>query len=214
MLKFKGSHATPQLARHQKSLTILALVVSTLTLGCSTQPTSLVPKATMGAYEDIYVLRSEREERTQNSTWCTEERAGFAPLNSKFLLDDRFAMWSTQVQAVDGRMIDSKATNMGDLRGCFGQTGDPKRVNFYAEGQIGSVSYVGSGDCLVVRADYPEKGITSVRCFLNLRGLPAGFTGGFLATNTVISKALLGGETDPPGYAQASIATIRLWKAH
>jgi hypothetical protein len=29
----------------------------------------------------------------------------------------------------------------------------------------------------------------------------------------VTSKAGFGGETDPPGYTQASIATIRLWKA-
>jgi hypothetical protein len=27
------------------------------------------------------------------------------------------------------------------------------------------------------------------------------------------SKAAFGGESDPPGYTQASIATIRLWKA-
>jgi hypothetical protein len=32
-------------------------------------------------------------------------------------------------------------------------------------------------------------------------------------SNTIASKVLLGGETNPPGYLQASIATIRLWRA-
>jgi hypothetical protein len=27
------------------------------------------------------------------------------------------------------------------------------------------------------------------------------------------SKAAFGGDTDPPGYTQASIATIRLWRS-
>jgi hypothetical protein len=46
-----------------------------------------------------------------------------------------------------------------------------------------------------------------------LRGLLAPYVGGVLTTNTITSKAGFGGETDPPGYTQASIATIRLWKA-
>jgi hypothetical protein len=31
-----------------------------------------------------------------------------------------------------------------------------------------------------------------------------------VTTNTITSKATFGGHTDPPGYTQASIATIRL----
>ena len=37
---------------------------------------------------------------------------------------------------------------------------------------------------------------------------------GSLATNKINSKALIGAETDPPGYVQPSIATIRLWRSH
>ena len=59
----------------------------------------------------------------------------------------------------------------------------------------------------------PEPGLFPVRCQLILSGLPAPFVGGLLTTNTMTSGAPFGGETDPPGYTQASIATIRLWKA-
>jgi hypothetical protein len=166
-----------------------------------------------GALEVIYVLRTQREERTPRSPWCTEQRTGFAPLNAQFLVDDRFSVWSTEVRSTDGRMINTRATKIGELRGCYGATADPKRVNFYAEGQIGRVAYIGLGDCLYERSDYPVKGITTVRCYLGLSGLPPEYVGGSLATNTVISKALLGGETDPPGYSQASIAVVRLWRA-
>jgi len=35
---------------------------------------------------------------------------------------------------------------------------------------------------------------------------------GLLTTNTMTSGASFGGDTEPPGYTQASIATVRLWK--
>jgi hypothetical protein len=50
------------------------------------------------------------------------------------------------------------------------------------------------------------------RCFMELSGLPAPYVGGQLTTNTVGSRNALGDRTDPPGYTQPSIATIRLWK--
>jgi hypothetical protein len=61
--------------------------------------------------------------------------------------------------------------------------------------------------------DFPEPGLFPVRCHLVLGGLPAPFVGGLLTTNTLTSKAAFGGDTEPPGYTQASIATIRLWRA-
>lgn len=46
-------------------------------------------------------------------------------------------------------------------------------------------------------------------CFAIYR---APYVGGLLTTNTLTSRAAFGGDSDPPGYTQASIATIRLWK--
>ena len=105
------------------------------------------------------------------------------------------------------------AARVAELRGCFGPTSDPARQNFSAEITLNAMSFRGIGECLVMRVDFPEPGLFPVRCQLVLSALPAPYVGGLLTTNTLTSKAGFGGETDPPGYTQASIATIRLWRS-
>ena len=107
----------------------------------------------------------------------------------------------------------TKDTRAAELRACFGATSEPARQNFYAEIKLGSISFRGNGECRAVKVDFPEAGLFPVRCQLVLSGLPAPYVGGLLTTNTMTSKAAFGGDTDPPGYTQASIATIRLWKS-
>lgn len=193
---------------------LLAATVLASLFGCASP--RLAPDASppAGGLEEIYILRSLREERTPKSAWCTSERAGFAPFKTEFLLDDRFTFWSVQVRPEDGRVANAKAGKAGDLRTCFGLTSDPKVVNFYAEGHLGELPVAGNGDCLFVRPDFPEKGIATLRCYLNLRGLPSAYVGGLLTTSSLTSGNVIGGETDPAGYTQTSIATIRLWRAH
>jgi hypothetical protein len=123
-------------------------------------------------------------------------------------------MWAVTVQSKDGKVSDPHAGLAGELHACFGSTADPRVFSFYTDGKVGGVSFTGKGDCLVSRVDFPEKGIASLRCFLNLADLPEPYIGGSLTTNTVNSKAVLGVDSDPPGYVQASIATIRLWRSH
>jgi hypothetical protein len=77
---------------------------------------------------------------------------------------------------------------------------------------LGAIAFRGRGECLALGIDVPEAGLFPVRCQLLLSDLPAPYVGGLLTTNTITSKAPFGGETDPSGYTQASIATIRLWK--
>jgi len=162
------------------------------------------------AREEIYVLRSIPEQYTPNPEWCSRERTGFAlPANAERL----FSLWSVQTQSTDGKVVNAMANRAADGHTCFGPTADRSVLNFYAEGKIGSISYVGSGDCRIVAVDTPEKGLTPLRCVLILRGLPEPYVGGMLISNTIASKAALGSETDPPGYIQSSIATIRPWKS-
>jgi hypothetical protein len=108
---------------------------------------------------------------------------------------------------------DAKDTRAAELHACFGATNEPARQHFYAEVKLGSLSFHGIGECLAVMIDFPETGLVPVHCQLALSGLPAPYVGGPLTTNTITSKAAFGGDTDPPGYTQASIATIRLWKS-
>jgi hypothetical protein len=117
------------------------------------------------------------------------------------------------IRAVRGRVVETKHTRAAELRACFGATSEPARQNFYAEIKLGSIAFRGSGECRAVQVDFPQAGLFPVRCQLILSGLPAPFVGGLLTTNTITSKAAFGGDTDPAGYTQASIATIRLWKS-
>ena len=194
---------------------LAALAATTLAatlLGCAMPSAGPGSAQLASSREDIYILRSLREERNPKSTWCTAERAGFSPFNSEFLLEDGFTMWSVQVQPNDGRINDARAAKAGNLRLCLGATADPKVFNFYAEGQIAGLPVIGNGDCLLVRSDFPQKGIATFRCYLNLRGLPSPYVGGLLTTSSLVSGAVLSGDSDPPGYVQTSIATIRLWR--
>jgi hypothetical protein len=117
-----------------------------------------------------------------------------------------------QTSSSDGRVTNADARIIGSLHACLGATGDSTRSNFYGVGTVAGVSFVGKGECVLGTRDFPEAGIMVARCFLELTELPEGYVGGYLTTNTVLSRVALGGVSDPPGYTQPSIATIRLWK--
>jgi len=178
--------------------------------GCATQQAP-TPGDSPGAREEIYVLRSIREPQSSTGDWCTQERTGFAPLPTD--ADRKFSFWTVETRSSDGRVVNARASRASEVRVCFGSTADRAVSNFYGEGTIGGMPYVGTGDCRLVGADVPEKGLVLLRCVLTLRGLPPPYVGGMLVTSTIGSKAALGDATDPPGYTQSSIATVRLWKA-
>jgi hypothetical protein len=112
-----------------------------------------------------------------------------------------------------GKVTNVTGARAGTLHACFGPTADPQIVSFYAEGEVGSVPLVGRGQCRTIKRDFPEPGILASTCHLDLTGLPSSYVGGQLTTNTLNSRIILGPNSDPPGYTQPSIATVRLWKA-
>lgn len=167
--------------------------------------------ATNASLEDIYILRSIREPWTPVTDGCAASKTGFEPFSTD--AERFFSFWSVNARTDTGRLIDSKHTRVAELHACFGPTQDPARQNFHAEIQLGAISFRGTGECLALAIDFPETGLFPVRCHLILNGLPAPFVGGPLTTNTISSGARLGGDTEPPGYTQASIATLRLWRS-
>lgn len=160
--------------------------------------------------EDIYILRSIREYQAL-SFECASSKTGFEPFPTD--AERFFSFWSVQTRTADGKAVDAKHTRVAELRGCFGATSDRARQNFHAEIKLGAMSFHGKGECVALMIDVPETGLFPVRCHLILSDLPAPFVGGLLTTNTMTSGARFGGDTRPPGYTQASIATIRLWRA-
>ena len=158
--------------------------------------------------EEIYVARAVRLSRIPPTRFCDESRIGFG----KTLFEDRFDFRSIRTDPSDGRMVSSDAQVIGNMHVCFGATADPATLNFHAEGTLSSVPFVGKGECLTVRRDFPERGITIMRCFLDLQELPPSYIGGQLTSNTVLSRVAVGETSDPAGYTQPSIVTVRLWK--
>lgn len=175
-------------------------------------PSGAAPVAAQDAsLEEIYVLRSIREHQSSMAGSCAPSTAGFEPY-----LEDaerHFSFRSVDPQPGTGKVIDAKDEKVAELRGCFGPTSARAQQNFYAEIRLGAISFRGTGECQALMIDFPEPGLFPVRCHLVLSGLPAPFVGGLLTTNTLTSRAAFGGASDPAGYTQASIATIRLWKA-
>src|SRR5262249_23396878 len=142
------------------------------------------------------------------TTFCDAPHIGFANANN----EDQYISRSVSARTSDGLIVDGGVQTVGKIHVCFGPSSDPDVVNFYGEGELGAVAFRGLGECALKR-NYPESNLIWSRCFLDLSGLPALYIGGRLTTNSINSpKSLIGEKTDPPGYVQNSIATMRLWK--
>ncbi len=171
--------------------------------GIAQAPTGIPSKV-----EEIYVARAIRESRTAPTAFCDQSRVGFG----RTLFEDRFTFRSMHTRPTDGLVLSADLETIGDMQVCFGATADSAILNFHAEGRLARATFVGRGECLTVQRDFPERGITVMRCYLDLRDLPAGYAGGHLTSNTVLSRIAVGPVSDPPGYTQPSIVTVRLWR--
>jgi hypothetical protein len=158
--------------------------------------------------EEIYVARSLRESRVPPTAYCAQERIGFGGA----VAEDQYTFHSIASRVADALVTSAKERTVGRAHACVAPAANPRTLNFYAEGAIDTVSFKAIGDCRAAEADKPEPGITFYSCFLELRGLPQGYAGGYLTSSTIVSRHPEGETSDPPGYVQSSIATIRLWK--
>ena len=208
-MRLRGSAAGWQ-SWLMKEVVVLFPVILLFLPGCTTAPVSVssAGSAPTEVVENIYVARSLRESRVAATEFCAQARVGFGEAT----VEDQYTFRSIATRVADGLMVDANVKAIGSGRGCFGRTADPAVSNFYLEGVLGGAAFKGTGECRRVKGDYPEPGISVYRCFLDIRDLPAGYVGGQLTTNTVNSRNITGEKTDPPGYTQPSIATIRLWK--
>ena len=191
---------------------IFMLVLGTL-VGCAVQSRTHgkadpgAHSVSLSAVEDIFVLRSLREERLAPGEFCAQSKIGFVAG-----VQDRYVFKAVVTRPEDGKVIDAVSHPAGTLRACFDGVPGASDRNFYAEGVLAGVAATGKGKCAGVASDYPEPGVTSTRCYLVLTGLTPPYVAGVLTTNTIVSREPIGAESSPPGYTQPSIATIRLWR--
>jgi len=175
---------------------------------CLVQLIAVGLAAAQSAPETIIVARSVRESRVAPTAFCAEARVGFGNAQR----EDSFAFRSIAVRPSDGVVTDASVQTIGELHACVGTTPDPQTINFYAEGVVAGVTFKGRGECFVGPQNVPVDGVWLQRCFLNLSDMNDGYSGGQLTTNTLASRRIFGEESDPPGYTQTSIATIRMWR--
>jgi hypothetical protein len=159
--------------------------------------------------EDIYVLRSVREARVQPApVACATARTKL----SDPAWEDSYTFRSVATRAEDGRVIENEANKVGSIRACFGKTADPAVMELYGDAMINGIAAKAFGKCQTAKRDFPEKGVNLFGCLFELSDLPAEYIGGQLTTNSLTSTELFGTTTNPKGYAQVSIATVRLWR--
>lgn len=159
--------------------------------------------------EEIAIVRSFRLTRQTPTAYCAEARTSYP----RTIFEDTYDFKAVATAAPTGRVTSASGPVVGTLHACFGASPDSTSTTFYAEGTLYATPFVGHGSCLTTRRDFPEPGIRVLTCHLDLTGLPAGYVGGQLTTNSITSRQVLGGDSDPPGYTQPSIATVRLWRA-
>ena len=158
--------------------------------------------------EEIYVIRSVRTSRIAPTDYCAQSRTGFAST----VFEDTYVFHTVSVNAEIGTVTGVSGAKRASAHTCFGKTEDPDVLNFYAEGELAGLSFSGKGKCTTLRRDFPESGLNAATCFLHLGGLEDRYVGGLLTTNTLVSRNVTGDKSDPPGYVQPSIATVRLWR--
>jgi len=188
---------------------LMTVMLSTPALALDGTPSSL-------AMEEIYIVRSVREGAPTDrpTEFCAKARTGV----ERATFERQFTFRSVGTSTLDGSVLDANAKTVGSAHACFGLTEKPAIFDFYADivlestRQARRIAFMGLGECQLKQPDFPEKGLTISRCFLDLTDLPSEYIGGLLTTNSMGSRKAFGTETDPPGYIQSSIATIRLWK--
>ena len=188
-------------------ITVVAILLFGLAPAPVAQGQGSVAPGVAGDVEDIYIGRSWRESRQPPGEFCASAHTGFG----KASVEDTYTFRSVETRGSDGQVVDANVAVIGTLRACFGPLPEAGSF-FYAEGTLGEVPFTGRGQCQTTRRDHPEPGMSAQRCFMELSGLPPAYVGGQLTTNTIGTRTALGDGTDPPGYTQPSIATIRLWK--
>lgn len=91
----------------------------------------------------------------------------------------------------------------------FLKDSDPKITSFYGEGELAGPSFVGKGSVHSLENRLSRDGHRRVDVLFRTKRDEG--QRGILTTRTVNSRNLLGEKSDPPGYTQPSIATVRLF---
>jgi hypothetical protein len=182
---------------------LIIITVCLIPAAAAQQPAS----ASATGVEEIYIARSIVQSRLTPTPYCAQEHVGFVGAT----VEQEFTFHSVTTRSSDGLLTNPKQNTIGNAHGCVGPSGDPVVLNFYLEGAVGATHFKAIGGCRW-GMENPESGIRFLNCLLPLQDLPEGYVGGYLTSNSITSRQPVGEASEPFGYLQSSIATIRLWR--
>lgn len=187
----------------------LASLCANAPIAAGDDPSAPASAAAATTVEEIYVLRSVREKRQRPPTEaCAREHSKL----SDPAWEDFYTFRAVATREADGRVLEAAAKEVGSIRACFGTSAEPGVLEFYGEAMINGIAAKASGKCRAAKTNFPEAGVNLFACLFELFDLPAPYVGGQLTTNSLSSSQLFGMQSEPLGYTQVSIATIRLWR--
>jgi hypothetical protein len=121
----------------------LVAAVSVLLLTSAASELAAQRSTAVAGVEDIYVARSLRFSRVAPTAYCAEERVGFG--NAAF--EDDHTFLAITINADDGKLTSTSGKQIGRIHTCLGTTADPMVINFFGQGNLGSTSFTGHGEC-------------------------------------------------------------------
>jgi hypothetical protein len=188
------------------ALSFLLISASFCAYAIATSAQSSYKDEVRAGIEEIYVFRTTRTAQTRGATPSCAT-APFASANQQ-----DFDLWSVDVRAADSRIVNTHKASVGAFTACFSAPAQDHSVQMFATGTVGHIPWVGTGDCIVPKAQPPVRTVATYTCRLDLSGLPEKYSGGFAVSNTL---ATLLRDQPPtahvPGYVSTSIVTLRLW---
>ena len=173
-------------------------------IGLATHVYAQQGQQSVSPVEEIYVLRSLRETRVTPTEFCSSLEAPTS--------EDYYTFRTVDLDAKTGRAESLSGETVGHIRGCFGKGANAADILFYGEFETNGVKGKARGDCKSGPPDFPEQGLRLFACYFALSDLPAPYVGGQLTTNSVNSRIITGDASEPAGYTQVSVATVRLWR--
>jgi hypothetical protein len=171
--------------------------------------TALQGGAAESHVEDIFLIRSVRVSvNALPNDVCTPSVTGFGSI----VADQNFEFFSVAARQSDGMIVNPEVHKLGTGRGCFGLTADPNVANFYGITNFDTLSSISIGTVNRGPTNFPAPGLTESWVKAQVVSATNGYFGGLFTANSIASLNTFGDETNPPGYVQSSIATLRLWR--
>jgi hypothetical protein len=189
-------------------------IAAVVSLGCESKTTGPVaPDATRDVQASsvdegvsVYQFRTQEDKTVPGiDAFCSTAPLPFTKVNVKLPA----TVWSVRTRAVDGRVVNQDAQQVGTALACAQLTDftfpPGLQQNFYARFDLPSGAYTALGTCTLISNNVPKAGLVLAGCNLKLTKSPTGVAGGAATSLSVFNPFKL------TGFSTGSYWTIRAY---